>query len=139
MSVTVPITLLERRDTTEAWEYTNPVLADKEAGFETDIYGAPIGMKMGDGVTHWDDLPYWFTAGLPIPPSPTIITAGVTATPLTVAYAGGSSTGYVLKRTSDGSFDWNTTVKYDGSVFTIIGDDKGDGTFADSYIFGIKP
>lgn len=68
MSVTVLTTVKRRRDTTEAWEYINPILADREQGFETDSYGSPVGMKMGDGVSHWDDLPYWFNNSFGIPP-----------------------------------------------------------------------
>lgn len=67
MSVTVNTTIQRRRDTTETWEYTNPILADREQGFETDSYGLPIGMKMGDGINHWDDLPYWFTNAVTVP------------------------------------------------------------------------
>lgn len=139
MSVIVPITLLERRDTTEAWEYVNPILANKEAGFETDSYGLPVGMKMGDGVNHWDDLPYWFTATLPPPPAPTTIVAGLTVTPLTVAYAGNASTGYVLRNTDTNLIDNNTNVFYDLATFTIVGADDGTGKFADNLIFGIRP
>lgn len=72
-------------------------------------------------------------------PDPTVITAGTTETPLTVAYAGNDSTSYTLKRASDGTFDWNTPVAYDGSNFVITGNDDGTGKFADSYIFRIKP
>jgi hypothetical protein len=138
MSVTILSTILERRDTTEAWEYVNPILADKEAGFETDVYGTPIGMKIGDGIRHWDDLPYWFTASLPPPPAPVSIIGGTTSNPLTVPYVGNSSTGYTLRR-ADGSFDWNTSVTYDGSQFVITGDDDGSGHFSDSLTFAIKP
>jgi len=55
--------ILCRTDTTESWEYTNPVLPDRQLGFERSIYGEPIGVKMGDGLTFWNDLPYWFTTG----------------------------------------------------------------------------
>ena len=75
----------------------------------------------------------------PLPPNSTIITAGTTVTPLTVAFEGGDSTSYTLKRASDNSFDWNTNVQYDGSVFTILGEDDGSGKFADSYVFAMKP
>lgn len=79
------------------------------------------------------------TTPLPLPPSPTIITAGVTATPLTIAYTGNASTSYALRRQSDNSYDWNTNVQYDGLNFVIEGADDGTGKFADSFIFGIKP
>lgn len=57
--ITVNGTILERRDTTESWEYVNPILPDGQLGFERDVYGTPVGFKMGDGITHWNDLPYF--------------------------------------------------------------------------------
>lgn len=53
-----------RIDSTTNWNYVNPVLPIKQAGFEyTGSFGSltPVGMKVGDGVRTWDDLPYWFT------------------------------------------------------------------------------
>lgn len=53
----------ERRDTTANWNYVNPILEDKEKGFEVDSSGLPIGMKIGDGANTWSNLPYWFIGG----------------------------------------------------------------------------
>lgn len=44
----------QRRDTEENWTAANPVLADGEFGWERDFNR----LKIGDGVTHWLDLPY---------------------------------------------------------------------------------
>ena len=134
--ITVNGAILQRRDTTESWEYTNPILPDGQLGWERDIYGEPIGVKMGDGVTHWVDLEYWFNG-----PAQTkiTITAGVTSTPLTIPFVGDGFASYILKRASDNSFDNNTTVTYDGANFVLYGADDGTGHFADSYIFGIRP
>jgi hypothetical protein len=74
-----------------------------------------------------------------IPPSPTVIVAGVTRTPLVIAYSATSSPAYTLLRTSDNSYDNNTTIIYDGANFTILGVDDGTGKFADGYKFSIKP
>lgn len=43
-----------RRDTAANWTATNPVLAQGEPGFETDTDF----LKVGDGVTAWNDLSY---------------------------------------------------------------------------------
>lgn len=43
-----------RRDTATNWASTNPILAEGEAGFETDTYR----IKIGDGSTAWVSLPY---------------------------------------------------------------------------------
>lgn len=44
-----------RRDTPEAWAAANPILSDGEPGIERGTHR----VKNGDGVTHWNDLPYW--------------------------------------------------------------------------------
>ena len=41
-----------RRGTAEAWERNNPVLANGEPGWAVDTKV----LKIGDGVTHWNDL-----------------------------------------------------------------------------------
>ena len=43
-----------RRDTATNWASNNPILAEGEAGFETDTYR----IKIGDGSTAWVSLPY---------------------------------------------------------------------------------
>lgn len=43
-----------RRDTTAQWFEDNPVLAVGETGWDTDLRR----VKLGDGVTAWNDLPY---------------------------------------------------------------------------------
>lgn len=53
--------LYERVDTTENWESVNPVLGNKEKGFERTSGGVPVGWKMGNGATAWNDLSYWDT------------------------------------------------------------------------------
>lgn len=44
-----------RRDTKTGWELANPILLDGEWGFETDTKQR----KVGDGLTPWNDLPYF--------------------------------------------------------------------------------
>jgi hypothetical protein len=46
-----------RGGTAAAWTAANPVLAEKEMGVETDTRL----MKLGDGITAWNDLPYLAT------------------------------------------------------------------------------
>ena len=47
-------TILPRRGTAAAWTSANPVLHNGELGYESDTHYT----KRGDGVTHWNDLPY---------------------------------------------------------------------------------
>lgn len=88
-----------------------------------------------------DDVPNWravLSASPIVPPATVNIISGTTPTPLIVAYNSSSGPGYTLQR-ADNSFDWNTGVKYDGTNFTITGDDNGSGKFADSFVFKIRP
>lgn len=43
-----------RRDTTANWATDNPVLAEGETGWDTDL----LRVKLGDGVTAWNALPW---------------------------------------------------------------------------------
>jgi hypothetical protein len=45
-----------RRDTSSNWVSNNPTLLLGEIGLETDT----LKMKVGDGSTNWNALPYWF-------------------------------------------------------------------------------
>lgn len=50
-----------RSGTLAQWEYSNPILGEREIGYVVPDNGVGTGeikMKMGDGVTHWNDLPY---------------------------------------------------------------------------------
>jgi len=47
-----------RRDTSDKWVINNPILLEGEFGYEIDT----TKMKIGDGVTPWNDLPYWYGA-----------------------------------------------------------------------------
>ena len=51
-----------RRDTSANWVTANPILAAGETGFETDTRM----IKLGDGATHWNNLPYAVTGDLQI-------------------------------------------------------------------------
>jgi len=52
-----------RRDTTANWELNNPILPDGELGIEFRIDGT-IGLKTGNGVDTWNDLPYLSGEGI---------------------------------------------------------------------------
>lgn len=48
-------TLKYKRGTLAEWVDKNPVLSEGEPGYEIDSGKS----KVGDGVTHWNDLPYF--------------------------------------------------------------------------------
>lgn len=54
MAEVIKTTFLLRRGTYEVWKKNNPVLACGEPGFITDRNR----LKIGDGKTAWNDLPY---------------------------------------------------------------------------------
>jgi hypothetical protein len=54
------VTLIRLRGGTEAeWTDANPVIMAREVGVTTDTHR----LKVGDGVTEWNDLPYVDEAG----------------------------------------------------------------------------
>lgn len=52
---TINATIQIKRATSSKWSANNPILASGEWGFETDTKK----VKIGDGVNHWNDLPYF--------------------------------------------------------------------------------
>ena len=68
-----------RKGTAAAWVSANPVLAAGEPGFETDTKK----LKLGDGTTAWNSLPYFRVDGgeLVGGPTPTPTTTGATPNP----------------------------------------------------------
>lgn len=56
-----------RGGTAAQWTSANPILAEREFVLETDTNKS----KIGDGVTHWNDLPY-----NPMVGQPTVIDGG---------------------------------------------------------------
>ena len=51
----VKVTILLRRDTLENWTKNDPILQAGEMSYVTDVGRC----KVGDGQTHWKDLPYF--------------------------------------------------------------------------------
>ena len=48
------VTIQLKRGSSLAWQRLNPILAIGEPGFEKDTYR----LKIGDGFTPWNELPY---------------------------------------------------------------------------------
>ncbi len=53
-------TIKMKRGLSASWEATNPILAAGEPGVEIDTSQ----MKVGDGITLWNDLPYTGEGGI---------------------------------------------------------------------------
>ena len=62
--------IIQRNDTVENWASNNPILAKGEIGAETETYK----IKVGDGSTAWNDLPYLNGSGATTEDFDTIIT-----------------------------------------------------------------
>lgn len=59
------VKLRPRRSTAAQWEYANPILSEGEFAVEVPDTGVGTGLiniKIGDGVTSWNNLPYAFNA-----------------------------------------------------------------------------
>ena len=52
------ITLLQRRGSAAEWDSENPVLGPGEIGVEGTPTVGVQRLKVGDGITPWNDLPY---------------------------------------------------------------------------------
>ncbi len=52
MTILIPVQL--KRNTAAGWAALNPILRDGEAGYDKTANG----LKVGDGVTAWNALPY---------------------------------------------------------------------------------
>lgn len=50
----MPTTMQQKRGTSARWTELNPILLDGEIGVESNTKK----MKVGDGVTHWNNLEY---------------------------------------------------------------------------------
>ena len=92
MSTTIRL----RRDTSTSWSTNNPILALGEPGIEIDTHR----IKIGDGVTHWNDLLYIIDYLLPPATTvqqggviiPAVATSGITNSNGTISLAVASTT-----------------------------------------------
>lgn len=57
--ITINGAILEKVDTGANWAANNPVLPNKMQGFDSTVRA----FKIGDGVTAWNDLPYYYSNG----------------------------------------------------------------------------
>lgn len=92
-----------RRGLAENWKKNNPILAQGEPGFERDTYR----LKIGDGVTAWNDLAYFEgTATIQTDNASIEVVDGV------VSLNGFSSagTGYLAMKGADGKLNWTNKI-----------------------------
>jgi hypothetical protein len=130
-----------RQDTAANWTSNNPVMASGEHGYETDnlLPGGTreeaIKFKIGDGVTHWNDLPYEGTGTTLLETLADISVRFATTGNLTATYANGTAgVGRTLTATSNGAFPttdgiapalnnqvlvWKQTTKTQNGVYVI--------------------
>jgi hypothetical protein len=109
-----------RRDTASNWTVNNPILLQGEQGYETNTGK----MKIGDGVTPWNNLSYWVTgqSGTTGPTGPANLSVtdgsqtvtGVTSLVFSGGGVGVSGSGSTATITisSDLSSIYNSVVRY---------------------------
>jgi hypothetical protein len=105
-----------RRDTAEKWMINNPILLEGEIGYETDT----TYIKIGDGTTYWNDLPYW--------------NGGVTGAGLIVKE--GSVTILSPTNTINFTTDFNVTATSSSEVSVALTNSGGGGGASDVNVFG---
>lgn len=108
MSVTIPIRYQMRVDTAANWTSHDPVLLDKEAGYERDT-GL---MKLGDGATAWSALAYFGWPGAS--------GGGALATYETTAASGGAQS-LTLPAAPTWAAFWINGLRQSASLQTIAG------------------
>ncbi len=59
----MPNTVKLKRGTATQWAANNPVLASGEVGVELSVSGSPQALKIGNGTSTWNALPYFIKAG----------------------------------------------------------------------------
>jgi hypothetical protein len=91
--------MLQRRGSAAEWAASNPILGDGELGLEKDTHI----VKLGDGVTAWNDLPSWFILRTLVDAKGDIL-VGVADN--TVARLARGATGTHLEVQPDGSLAW---------------------------------
>ena len=68
-TIVLKTTFKFRRGTAQEWTSINPILAAGEPGFELDAHG----LKIGDGVSAWNDLKYSSASALLSPDESSLI------------------------------------------------------------------
>jgi hypothetical protein len=106
-----------RRGTAAQWTSVNPILAQGEQGLETDTNK----FKVGDGIQHWNDLPYLF--------------GGINTGDVTIGTANGLSLiGQELSMASASSSTIGTLNDVDWNTFN----NKMDGDTQHNELMGIQ-
>lgn len=103
-----------RRDTAVNWTEANPVLAQGEFGVETDT----LKLKIGDGVTFWNDLRYYHSG------SPYDAGEGISIEDMVI-----SNTGIITLETGT----QNGTIKANGTDVSVKGLGSAAYTSSSSY------
>jgi hypothetical protein len=95
-----------RRDTVANWASVNPTLAQGEQGFETDSGF----MKIGDGVSDWNTLPYLNNVD--------------TSTSFEESFvATAAQTNFTLAQLPAAAWVWQNGAAQDASVWSTVGND----------------
>ena len=109
----IKTTLQFRRGLAATWAKNNPILTYGEPGFEKDTYR----LKIGDGVTPWNDLAYLSGTGSIEIDGKSIDIVGGKVVLKGFAAAG---TGYLAMKGADGNLTW--TNKIDINMLDISDD-----------------
>lgn len=123
--------LLQHAYTEAEWAADNPVLMDRETGWTTDTRR----VKLGDGVTAWNDLP-WASDGPGMAASAVVETGGVVSFTNTPVYDTGAII-VVPPSDADMWIEWQAllglTTGADGSVLTVVYELTSGAAFREAF------
>lgn len=106
-----------KRGNAEAWTRNNPVLKSAEPGYELDTGK----LKLGDGVTAWNDLPY-FGGSYAISTDNSSIT--FYGDELQIVGFAQAEAGQSIRKTADGKLEWYSPTTEPISISRLENDEN---------------
>ena len=120
MAEVIKTTFQLRRGLSETWQRNNPVLAYGEPGFEKDTYK----LKIGNGVTAWNDLGYLAGGSFDVSADEKSVTISNNVLALYGFAAAG--VGQLASKGADGKLAWidAPAALSDEEIMEVIGEDE---------------
>ena len=109
-----------RRGLSDVWARNNPILAYGEPGFEKDTYR----LKIGDGVTAWNDLGYLAGGSFEVSADEKSVT--ITNNTLALYGFAAAGIGQLASKGADGKLAWvdAPSALSDEEILEVIGEDE---------------
>jgi hypothetical protein len=112
MSISIDARILVNSYTTSEWTSSNPVLPDRVLAYDTTVRK----FKLGDGATHWVDLPYWGGDSIGVKNQVTVLATGGDGQNITVPTG---YTAYCVTVVQNGQFQDGLVTIVDNAHLTV--------------------